>query len=148
MRSLTRSSGRQALSFARSLSHSLSLLGERQRPLQSSRVAHVRVSQQYAHRQNTCMHVHVCDELQCDRKESKQAGESESQTQRPLTLSQPKLFLFILITTRALIPSSSNLSYSRLLLSGVCTHFLCHCLFACQHKLIQYNKTFGDKKKP
>lgn len=119
-------------------------------------VAHVRVSQHYAHTHICmhtceCLHVHT-HALSCSvivrERERKKKSASQGPNAHSLILSlsvshATQTFPIHLITTRALFPSSSsNLSYSRILLSGVCCTyiFLCHCLFACQHKLRQYNK--------
>lgn len=118
-----------------------------------SGVAHVRVSQHYAH-------IHICMYLlmwvpACMRwvavwsleREGKRAPVRDPTPTQSHSLSlshATQTFPVHLITTRALFSSSSsNLSYSRILLSGVVVHmyiFLCHCLFTCQHKLRQYNK--------
>lgn len=135
-----------------SLSHCISLLGG------DSTVWHMCewVSIMHTHKY-ACIHVSACMYIHMRwvavwslEREKKKEKERQSGTQRPLTHSlSPSLshatqtFPIHLITTRALFPSSSsNLSYSRILLSGVCCTyiFLCHCLFACQHKLRQYNK--------
>lgn len=149
---MVRSAGRHALSPARSLSPSLSLtVGGR-----LNGVAHVRVSQHYAHihicmHTCECLHVHthalscsvIVRERERKKKSASQGPNAHSLTLSPSLSHATQTFPIHLITTRALFPSSSsNLSYSRILLSGVCCTyiFLCHCLFACQHKLRQYNK--------
>lgn len=144
-----------ALSISLSLSHCISLLGG------DSTVWHmcewVSIMHTYTY---ACLHVHthalscsvIVRERERKKKSASQGPNAHSLTLSPSLSHATQTFPIHLITTRALFPSSSsNLSYSRILLSGVCCTyiFLCHCLFACQHKLRQYNKKkWFDKKKP
>lgn len=125
MRSLTRSSWRHALSLARSLSLSLSFfVGGATAPPTKQQTQPcgtcARVSQQYAHTDRsvcTCMRWVAVRSL-----ESKQAREPQSDPTPTHSLAT-QTFPVDLITTRALFSTSSNLSYSRILLSEVCTYF-------------------------
>lgn len=135
---MVRSPGRHALSPARSLSLSLSLslyfsVGGR-----LNGVAHVRVSQHYEHihicmHTCECLHVHthalscsvIVRERERKKKSASQGPNAHSLTLSPSLSHATQTFPIHLITTRALFPSSSsNLSYSRILLSGVCCTYI------------------------